>query len=800
MNQELLNRLLKTFKIEAEEHIKSMSEGLINYEKSRDEDQQQNILETVYRAAHSLKGAARAVNIFIVEELCQNIENVFSSIRKKELETSFELFDLLHSGVDLISNYLSTEDESEKSEFQNEIDSLTITLKEILVGEFQSPLETKPPQPKVKKADPPKSEEPVAVKTEPIEEEDIKEKEIQTPVAEVSEEPQPEETDSVPKSEKKPASAKPATLSDTVRITTSKLDSMFAQTEEMLSVKQSFQQSNKDLNELKLFFDAWKTEWERLRKHLLSSKEFSVGTSQLNKLHPNISRLNEFITYNDEFIERIFDKLRGLQKSSLVNNQSLNIMVGSLLKEMKRALMLPFSYLLDIFPKMTREISRELGKEIALEISGEGIEIDRRILEEMKDAMIHLIRNSIDHGIEDGDTRSAIGKDRKGKIDITIDQTEGNKVQIIINDDGKGIDAAAIKEKAFSKGIIDEKEANAMSDEDAAYLIFKSEVSTSKTVTQLSGRGLGMAIVKEKVEKLGGIINIKTEKGKGTEFSIVLPLSLATFRGIIVEVSKRLFVLPTLSVEKVTRIKISDIKSLGNKRTLLYLGKPIPLVSLKDILQLDDLGLDREFQSVVILGSINNKIAFLVDDIINEQEIVVKPLSKQLEHLKNITGASILGDGQVVPILNIHEILKSVEDSDSHFLNNFEEIGKVKPVKILVTDDSLTSRTLLKDILESNGYIVKLASDGKEAITLLKSEKFDLLVSDIEMPNMDGLELTRNVRNNDKLLAIPIILISGLDSVENKELGINAGANAYIVKKEFRQEVLLKTVEMLLNS
>jgi len=466
--------------------------------------------------------------------------------------------------------------------------------------------------------------------------------------------------------------------------------------------------------------------------------------------------------------------------------------------------MLPFGTLLDLFPKMVRDISRDLGKQVDLLVQGREVEIDKRILQEIKDPLIHLVRNSIDHGIETGEVRAARGKPPFGSISIAISQREGSRVEIVVSDDGGGIPLDKLKATAVRNGVISEQEARTLDDQSAIALIYQSGLSTSAIVTEISGRGLGMAIVREKVEKLGGTISVESGPAKGTTFRIRAPITLATFKGIVVSSGGQLLVIPTASVERIARFRRGDIRTVENKDTILLEGRPVSLVQLDAVLGLpsrESRG-QAEFTEVVVLGAGDRRIAFAVDAIRNEQEVLVKSIGKPLIRVRNVAGATVLGSGSPAVILNTTDLLHSAVHAASSGGARASGVKNGREEKItrniLVTDDSVTSRMLLKNILESAGYHVATAVDGVDALTSLKMHDFDLLVSDVEMPRMDGFDLTAKIRADKKLSELPVVLVTALGSPEHLERGVEVGASAYVVKSKFDQANLLDVIRKLI--
>jgi len=342
-----------------------------------------------------------------------------------------------------------------------------------------------------------------------------------------------------------------------------------------------------------------------------------------------------------------------------------------------------------------------------------------------------------------------------------------------------------------------------MTEQELLSLVFESGVSTSPLITEISGRGLGLAIVRERVASIGGEVSLETRLGRGTTFRIVLPVSMATFRGLVVRSDERLFVLPLANVERALRVSRKDIKTVENRETLELDGKTVSFVRLAEALELrrkKEGGDANGKMPVVVLRSGEARIAFQTDEVLSEQEVLAKGLGPQLARVPNVTGAALLGTGKAVPILNVADLIKSAV--------KVRAVGPAEPAtplagtekikSILLAEDSITARTLLKGILEAAGYRVKAAVDGTDALAALRSEEFDLLVSDVDMPRMNGFDLTAKIRGDKKLSDLPIILITALESREDRERGIFAGANAYIVKRSFDEGNLLEVIRRLI--
>ncbi|MFZ0320819.1 MAG: response regulator [Candidatus Sulfotelmatobacter sp.] len=771
-DRELLKKLLATFKVEAEEHVTAISSGLITLEKASSPEQQMEMVERVFREAHSLKGAARAVNLVKVESACQFLESVFARLKTREAALSQTLFDQLHQTVDNLSALLANNcTEAER------------------VDEFR-PLE----QPGVSDV----RNTIVVPQARPPESQLVESASSRPPTI-----LQPENT-----LEPGRLGDQRQGLSETLRVAASKLDALLRQSEELIPVKAIVAQRVSELREISQALISWETEWRKIRPlaHALSSlangesrsngRSHSANGDALARLHVN--KISAFLDRNENTMGSVKQKLMALSKGLEYDRRAFERRVDDLVEDMKRVSMLPFSTLLESFPKLVRDLNRDCGKDAELNIVGGEIEIDRRILEEIKDPLIHLIRNCIDHGIETPKQREERGKPPRATIRIAIFPKSADKVEIVVSDDGSGIDVRKVQTASVKLGLVSEEDAVKMDQQHAAGLIFKSGVSTSPMITEISGRGLGLAIVQERAERIGGTVSVETQPGVGTIFRLILPLTLARFRGILVRVGESLFVVPTRHVQRVLRVGREEIRSAENRETIAIDGRAVAAVRLSDVLEIAQRNTSTDPKDkvpVLVLAWAEEQIGFLVDEILDEQEVLVKSLGKQLPHVRNVAGATVAGTGKVLPVLNVAELMQSaVKAAPPATAHETEEV----PKSILVAEDSITSRTLLKNILEFAGYKVKTAIDGAEAVSVLATEAFDLVVSDVEMPRMSGFDLTARIRSDKRLAQLPVVLVTALDSREDRERGVDVGANAYIVKSGFDQGNLLEVVRRLI--
>jgi two-component system chemotaxis sensor kinase CheA len=721
-----LLELISDFKIEAAEHHQAIVNGLLKLEKNPPEPELKELIETVFREIHSLKGASRAVEQRDIEQLCQAMEGVFHLVKQGTLTLTLPMYDALYKASEILGVML-LEVELKEKRIGNNI--LTQMVKRIEGIQF-----IKEPPPKIKLQDQPAS----VHKTQ---------KSISPPISENIF----QATEDLNIASSATNIGEKQVSSDTVRIATSKLEVLLREAEEFISVKATL---GYYIREIK-------------KRH---NKELYALVKDMEQFHRTMSR-----------------------------------MVDDLLLDIKTTLLYPFNSLLEIVPKIVRDLGKTYDKEINLSIQGGEIEIDRRILEEIKDPVIHLIRNCIDHGIETPQVRKQLGKSPSGSLSIIIRQSSGREVELLIQDDGCGVDKEKVIQSAVKMGITTADAAGKMTDKEVIALIFRSGVSTSPFITDISGRGLGMAIVAEKVSKLGGSIAMDSTFGMGTTFMITLPVTLSTFRGIMVRVSEQIFIIPTNAVERATRVHPDEIKTVESKQIITHNNESFALVRLGDVLGIPSRKIKNDQVVTIpalILMLAQKRIAFLVDEVMGEQEGIVKNLGPQLVHINNIAGATILGNGRVIPILNIRELMESAAQVSltgmGAELTDEMETANVQSKYILVAEDSITLRSLLRNIIESFGYQVKTAVDGMEAFQFLKNETFDLVVSDVEMPRLNGFELTAKIRS-DKLLAdTPVILVTALDSADDRQRGMESGANAYIIKGSFEQSNLIEMIRRLI--
>jgi two-component system chemotaxis sensor kinase CheA len=749
---QFLARLRETFRVEAAEHLEAITAGLLAIERASGAERAA-IVERVFREAHSLKGAARSVSLAGAEAVCLELESLFAAMKRGELEVSTGMLDAVHAALGVLATLCQSPGTPPSPEGMQQEKQALAALRSVVRETKGAPV-----------APPPDA--------------------VGHPPLGAGEQTAPSPADT-PVS---PASSESSESPDTIRVSTQKLNAILLEAEELVGAKISSSGRAAELRTLAAEFASWnKRRARQAARHRRGREGTATG--------------DEWFESEMLYTRTLDNSLRKLALSMHQDALELAAIADRLLDDTKKVLVLPCSYLLGAFPGVVRGLAREQGKEVDLLVHGEDIELDRRVLDGLKDPLIHLMRNCVDHGIEKPDARREGGKPARGSVTITVRQAEGNWVELTVADDGAGIDAGTVKNAAVRLGLIVTDEAARLTEADANELIFQSGLSTSPIITDLSGRGLGLAIVREKVERLGGTIAVTSTPGAGTAFRMLVPLSLATFRGVLVEVAGRRFLFPTAGVARVGRVKPDEIKTIENRQAIALGGRAVSLARLRDVLELS--GPERHTagaaRPVVVVRAADRPFAFLVDEVLGEQEVMVKSMGRQLARVRNIDGACISGSGAVIPILNVADLVECASTAGAPGPSDaVQDTAPERRGRLLIAEDSITARTLVKGILEGAGYEVVAAVDGMDALTRLKTDPYDLVVSDVDMPRMNGFELTARIRADKTLGELPVVLVTALGSQKDREYGIEVGANAYIVKSDFDQGNLLEIIRRLL--
>ncbi|NVN92861.1 MAG: response regulator, partial [Desulfuromonadales bacterium] len=490
----------------------------------------------------------------------------------------------------------------------------------------------------------------------------------------------------------------------------------------------------------------------------------------------------------------LHQSIRAISDAMLMRDHQM----GDLQETSLKLRMLPLSSVFDSLRRTVQDLAREQGKGVDFLVDGGETELDRKIIERIGDPLIHMIRNALDHGLEPPDERVAAGKPPQGTVSLSAFY-DGGCVTIRLRDDGRGLSIEKIRQKALAKGLFDADTLAAMSRSEIANIIFLPGFSTSPIITDLSGRGVGMDVVRKNiVEELRGAISIDTEEGAGATFSLRLPLNLAVFPLFLVSTGGKTCALPATSITEMLSLDRDEIISIVNKRAIRLREQLIPVEDLAAILGLphsDGTGADA---MVIIVRDGEEQLGLLVDGILGREEMVVKPLPLHMQKLRMVSGATI-GEGNcIICVLHVPDLFRQSRTLSETARQAPQDSGNRLPT-ILVVDDSHNTREIEKNILEAYGYLVVTAGDGEEAFEKTRAELFDLVITDVEMPRLDGFSLTERLRDDERYRTIPIIIVTSREKEEDKKRGITVGADAYIVKGAFDQSMLLETVRSLIG-
>ncbi|MCI7046618.1 MULTISPECIES: chemotaxis protein CheW [Helicobacter] len=784
-----MQEILEDFLIEAFEMIEQLDQDLVELE-NRPEDLE--LLNRIFRVAHTIKGSGSFLNFSVLTHLTHHMEDVLNKARHGELVITPDIMDVVLESIDFMKKLLNAiRDAGTDANTGLDSDIANVVARLDAISKGESPQETAPvaqEAPKAEESAPQTAQEdeeeldysnmsPEEIESEierllnKRQEEDKKKREEKKAKGEVSDVQAPKEitetpavATQAPKPSPKPAEPKPQAKSAPRQDDNKTLAT---------SVEQTIRVDVKRLDSL---------------MNLIG--ELVLGKNRLIKIYNDVEERYE----GEKFLEELNQVVASV--SMVTTDIQLAVM---------KTRMLPIGRVFNKFPRMVRDLSRELGKNIELVISGEETELDKSIVEEIGDPLVHLIRNACDHGVESKEERIAAGKKEQGTVELKA-YNEGNHIVVEITDDGKGMDPVILKAKAVEKGIISEREADSMTDKEAYSLIFKAGFSTAKVVTNVSGRGVGMDVVKTNIEKLNGIIDVDSTYGEGTTLKLKIPLTLAIIQSLLVGVQEEYYAIPLASVIETVRISQDEIYTVENKSVLRLRNEVLPLVRLADIFGVDSVFDNAEQAYVVVIGLAENKIGVIVDFLIGQEEVVIKSLGSYLKGTEGIAGATIRGDGRVTLIVDIAAMMqmaKQVKVSISKLAQESEtkkEKNSPSDYQVLIVDDSMTDRAIMKKSLKPLGISISEATNGMEALEIVKNgdKTFDAILIDIEMPKMDGYTLAGEIRKYAKFKNLPLIAVTSRTSKTDRMRGVESGMTEYITKP-YSPEYLMNVVKRNIN-
>ena len=782
-----MKEIMEDFLVEAFELVEQIDHDLIELE-SNPEDLE--LLNRIFRVAHTVKGSSSFLNFDILTKLTHHMEDVLNKARRDELKITPDIMDVVLESVDMMKGLLhGIRDSGNDTDVGIDIEDICKRLTAISEGEAPSAAASNPapvePEPV---AEAPKEPEP-----EPVSDENLSNLSDDEVEAEI------ERLLKIRKAEDQARRAQKATGGEAPKPAAPAAPQAAAPSNSAPAPKPAPAKpaDKKEEKKVPATGGGGSTDEQTIRvevkrlDHLMNLiGELVLGKNRLLKIYDDVEERYE----GEKFLEEL---------NQVVS--SLSLVTTDIQLAVMKTRMLPIAKVFNKFPRMIRDLSRELNKQIDLEITGEETELDKSIVEQIGDPLVHMIRNSCDHGIEDGATRLAAGKPEKGTIQLKA-YNEGNHIVVEITDDGKGLDADMLKSRSIEKGIITEREADAMSDKEAFGLIFKPGFSTAAKVTNVSGRGVGMDVVKTNIEKLNGIIDIESEVGKGTTMKLKIPLTLAIIQSLLVGAQEEFFAIPLASVLETVRVPIDDIYTIDGKNVLRLRDEVLSLVKLSDIFGVKQVFDGGDQTYVVVIGVAEAKLGIIVDSLVGQEEIVIKSMGDYLQNIPGIAGATIRGDGRVTLIIDVGMMMEMAKDIKVDIKASMEASKSVKEkpsdYKVLIVDDSKMDRTIMQKSLAPLGVTVIEATNGVEALAIVKSGEhaLDAMLIDIEMPRMDGYTLAAEIRKYSKYRNLPLIAVTSRTSKTDRLRGVEVGMTEYITKpysSDYLENVVRKNIKLI---
>ncbi|WP_017280689.1 chemotaxis histidine kinase/response regulator CheAY2 [Helicobacter pylori] len=801
-----LQEIMEDFLIEAFEMNEQLDQDLVELEHNPED---LDLLNRIFRVAHTIKGSSSFLNLNILTHLTHNMEDVLNRARKGEIKITPDIMDVVLRSIDLMKTLLVTIRDTgsdANNGKENEIEEAVKQLQAITSQNLEGTKERTKEAPKKENQEEAKKEN--------------QENKVKAPTAENS------------------ASDNPLADEPDLDYTNMSAEEVEAEIERLVNKRQEAdkerraqkKQEAKPKQEVAPQTEISKTETPKTetpkapktetkakaKADTEENKAPSIGVEQtvrvdVRRLDHLMNLIGELVLGKNRLIriygdvEERYDGEKFLEELNQVVS-SISAVTTDLQLAVMKTRMQPVGKVFNKFPRMVRDLSRELGKSIELIIEGEETELDKSIVEEIGDPLIHIIRNSCDHGIEPLEERRRLNKPETGKVQLSA-YNEGNHIVIKISDDGKGLDPVMLKEKAIEKGVISERDAEGMSDREAFNLIFKPGFSTAKVVSNVSGRGVGMDVVKTNIEKLNGIIEIDSEVGVGTTQKLKIPLTLAIIQALLVGVQEEYYAIPLSSVLETVRISQDEIYTVDGKSVLRLRDEVLSLVRLSDIFKVDAILESNSDVYVVIIGLADQKIGVIVDYLIGQEEVVIKSLGYYLKNTRGIAGATVRGDGKITLIVDVGAMMdmaKSIKVNITTLMNESENTkSKNSPSDyvVLAIDDSSTDRAIIRKCLKPLGITLLEASNGLEGLEMLKNgdKTPDAILVDIEMPKMDGYTFASEVRKYNKFKNLPLIAVTSRVTKTDRMRGVESGMTEYITKPysgEYLTTVVKRSIKL----
>ena len=777
-----MQEIMEDFLVEAFEMIEQLDQDLVELENNPED---LDLLNRIFRVAHTIKGSSSFLNFDILTRLTHNMEDVLNKARRDELKITPDVMDVVLHSIDLMKALLTAiRDSGTDANSGIEIDDTVSRLQAISSGGTggESAESSAPQAAPAQSAAPSTSADsnnPLADEPE-LDYSNMSAEEVEAEIERLLKKRQ--EADKQARAAQKAGGVAPS-----VQAPKAPDSAPAAQTTPKPTPKKAGGDEKAPAASVE---QTVRVDVKRLDHLMNLIGELVLGKNRLIKIYGDVEERYD----GEKFLEELNQVVASI--SSVTTDVQLAVM---------KTRMQPVGKVFNKFPRMVRDLSRELGKNIDLVITGEETELDKSIVEEIGDPLIHIIRNSCDHGIEKPEDRLALGKPETGTVTLKA-YNEGNHIVIEIADDGKGLDAQMLKQKGIEKGVISEREADTMSDKEAFGIIFKPGFSTAATISNVSGRGVGMDVVKTNIEKLNGIIDIESEKGVGTTQKLKIPLTLAIIQALLVAVQEEYYAIPLSSVIETVRVSRDEIYTVDGKSVLRLRDEVLSIVRLADIFKVDSVLENTNEVYVVVIGLAEQKMGVIVDYLVGQEEVVIKSLGYYLKGTEGIAGATVRGDGKITMIVDVAAMMEMAKEVKVNITKLAEEnaVAKIKnspsDYVVLAIDDSNTDRAIMKKCLKTLGVTVLEAANGVEGLDIVKNgdKQLDAVLVDIEMPKMDGYTFASEVRKYNKFKNLPLIAVTSRNSKTDRMRGVESGMTEYITKP-YTPEYLVNVVKRNIN-
>ncbi|MBK1988789.1 hybrid sensor histidine kinase/response regulator [Sphaerospermopsis aphanizomenoides BCCUSP55] len=754
------NSVMDLFRLEAQEQVSILNNGLLSIE---NQPKSASDLEALMRAAHSIKGAARIVGLDGVVELAHVMEDCFVAAQKQTMTLTSEDVDVLLEGVDLLQNISQLNDveligwvEKHQFDFQKICDHVAAILQ---------------PGDRNQKA------------------------KIDIDVRIIDQPPIPSSQSLVPSPQSLIPNFPFSSTNRRVENIAKNHDRVVRLSADNLNrIMDLAGESLIEANWLQPFADSMMSLKSRMVDISRNLEQLQESLDQNLYEQEGKEYLTQVRQQKQECLDYIGDRLDELElyvrRTASLSNR--------LYREVINSQMRPFEDGLQGFPRMIRDLARNLNKRVKLEIVGKSTPVDRDILTKLEAPLTHILRNAVDHGIELPEERIASGKSPEGTIRLEAVH-RGGMLVITISDDGKGINREQLRQQLINQNLVTADMADHFSDAELIEFLFLPGFSTAQQLTEISGRGVGLDIAKSMAQEVGGIVRANSQPGKGTSFHFQLPLTLSVVRTLLVEISEKPYAIPLARIDQIINLERSEIYDVENRQYFTLNNQNIGLIAAHQVLELPPAKQQTATVSIVIVSDQNSSYGLVVDRFLGEKSLVVRPLDPRLGKVPDISATAVLGDGSPILIIDISDLMRSMDTilkggNLSKLMMQAELENVHQRRKILVVDDSITVREMERKLLENRGYQVDVAVNGVEGWNAVRTKEYDLVISDIDMPRMNGIELVKQIKANPRLNSLPVIIISYRDREEDRIQGLEVGADYYLTKSSFHDDTLINAV------